>query len=209
MRSTLIEDFLGYMKSIKNCSALTINEYRYDLELFLSYMVARKIDHLSSEEIAERLSPDVEDQTDLSDLDIKFLEKIDLQDLYSYISYLDIYRDNGPSARARKIISIRSFFGYYYKQIGLLSENVAEKLESPKIGKKNPVYLTLDECYKLLNTILDYDGTDFIKYRDYAIIVLLNTGMRLSELSSINVSSIKSIHLPSLEKAIRAYDLFE
>ena len=69
-----------------------------------------------------------------------------------------------------------------------IPENPMEELESPKLKKSLPKYLTLDESVQLLESI---DGRD--KERDYAIITLfLNCGLRLSELCSLNYTDIKS-----------------
>ncbi|HBF76288.1 MAG TPA: recombinase XerC, partial [Clostridiaceae bacterium] len=63
-------------------------------------------------------------------------------------------------------------------------------MESPKISTRHPVYLTLNQSKKLLNTVNAVDGRN--KERDYAIITLfLNCGLRLSELVGINISKIK------------------
>ena len=55
-------------------------------------------------------------------------------------------------------------------------------LDGPKIPKRMPHYLELEEVQRLLNAILENDD-EFYKLRDYSIIMLfLNTGLRLSEL---------------------------
>ena len=62
----------------------------------------------------------------------------------------------------------------------------------PKIEKTLPVYLTLDESLNLLKTIEKSKMKLVYKKRDYAIVTLfLNCGMRLSELSGINISHLK------------------
>ena len=69
-----------------------------------------------------------------------------------------------------------------------IPENPMEELESPKLKKALPKYLSLEESIQLLESI---DGRD--KERDYAIITLfLNCGLRLSELCSLNYSDIKT-----------------
>ena len=61
------------------------------------------------------------------------------------------------------------------------------ELETPKLKKSQPKYLTLDESLKLLGSV---DGKH--KERDYCILVLfLNCGLRLSELVSINYNDIR------------------
>ncbi|CCJ33824.1 Probable integrase/recombinase [Caloramator australicus RC3] len=60
-------------------------------------------------------------------------------------------------------------------------------MESPKINKRHPVYLTLEQSKRLLDSIKGRN-----KERDFAIITLfLNCGLRLSELVSIDISKIK------------------
>ncbi|MDI6601763.1 MAG: tyrosine recombinase XerC, partial [Thermoanaerobacteraceae bacterium] len=86
-----------------------------------------------------------------------------------------------------KVACIRSFYNFLYKKLKVIDYNPASELESPKIGQRNPVYLELEESKRLLDSI---KGSFF--ERDYAIITLfLNCGLRLSELVSINISSIK------------------
>ena len=82
-----------------------------------------------------------------------------------------------------------------------LKINVADQLERPKIKKRNPVYLTLSECYTLLETAKNTQKNEFLQKRDLAIIVtFLTTGVRLSELVSIDVDSIKDDSLSVVGK---------
>ena len=62
-------------------------------------------------------------------------------------------------------------------------------METPKLDKRIPKYLTLDDTKNLLEAVNDMDDRN--KERDYAIITLfLNCGMRLSELVGINIKDI-------------------
>ena len=97
-------------------------------------------------------------------------------------------RDNNERTRARKATTLRMFYKYLTVQKKLLDENPLQELDSPKIKKTLPKYLTLDESLDLLKHI---DGK--FKERDYCIITLfLNCGLRLSELVSLNLSDIRS-----------------
>lgn len=63
-------------------------------------------------------------------------------------------------------------------------------METPKLDKRLPKYLSLDDSKKLL-TVTVNDESDENKERDYAIITLfLNCGLRLSELIGINLQDI-------------------
>lgn len=177
-----VADFLNYMITIKNKSPNTIKEYYYDLRTFLRYLKAKDLNMLSQIEKIEDL-----ENIDVSNFEIEKLKTLTLSNLYEYFSFLATRFNNGPYARARKVASIRSFFKYLYSKAKLIPDNPAKDLESPKLGKRNPRYLTLNESKKLLSAI---DGEN--KERDFAIITLfLNCGLRLSELVNINLSDIK------------------
>ena len=92
------------------------------------------------------------------------------------------------ATRARKVSSIRVFFNYLSQKANLIEKNPAQNLETPKIEKRMPKYLTLDDSKKLLTVTSDEERN---KERDYAIITLfLNCGLRLSELVGININDI-------------------
>lgn len=175
----IVKDFLNYMETIKGKSKNTVQEYYYDLRLFFRFMKIHK----------ELLEEECEfDKIDISDVDIDLIKEISLSDLYSFMSFLSRERDNNSSSRARKVASIRSFFNYITNKAKLLDYNPASELESPKILKKLPRYLNIEESKRLLEVI---DGE--YKERDYAIITLfLNCGLRLSELVNININKIKN-----------------
>lgn len=182
---SLLNEFLGYLLTVKGKSLNTITGYKVDLRLFLKF----------SKKLKKKLKNDVE-EVDISDIDEEFIRTIRLGDLYSFINYITLKRDNGTYARARKTAAIKSFFIYLETKVKVISENPARELESPKMNKRHPVYLTLDQSKKLLGNI---DGRN--KERDYAIIVLfLNCGLRLSELVGIDINRIKGDTLTVIGK---------
>ena len=86
---------------------------------------------------------------------------VTLSDVYSYMNYLSRDRAkhaNSPStgygleatARARKIAAIRSFYKYLTSKAKLISENPMQDLDSPRLKKSLPRYLSLDESIQLL-----------------------------------------------------------
>ena len=172
-----IYDFLLYMSTVKNKSPNTVNEYYFDLRTFFRYLKK-----------ARGLVPnDVEfSDISISDVDLDLIRTVTLDDSYKFMLYLKQERGNTPVTRSRKVSSLHSFFKYLTNRQMLLDVNPLENLEQPKSGKRLPKYLTLEQCYDLLNAV---DGP--YKERDYCILVLfLNCGMRLSELCSINYNSI-------------------
>lgn len=178
----ILEDYLNYMDTIKGISPNTIREYFFDLRTFFRFLKIRY-------KLVDRNTPIEEIQID--DISMELISKINIQDLHAFISYADKNRENGNFAKSRKVASLKSFFDYLHNKVGVISKNPAAQLEFPKTDNRHPVYLTLEECEKLLNTILKNKNKIFRK-RDYAIVILfLNCGLRLSELSSINLNKIK------------------
>ncbi len=176
-----IIDFLNYLETIKGKSINTINGYRTDLTMFFRFLKIYK-------GLYDKKDTEMEfEEVPINDIDNSFLRKIKLADLYAFLAFTEKHRNNGTYARARKVATLKSFFKFLHSKAKILDENLASDLESPKIDKRNPVYLTLEESKRLLSCI---DGIN--KERDYCIITLfLNCGLRLSELCSINISKIK------------------
>lgn len=175
----ILIDFLGYMQTIKGKSPKTVDEYYLDLRTFFRYIKYSK-------GLAPKNVP-FED-IDISDIDISMLETITLTDLYQYLNYLLIERDNNAATRSRKISSLKSFFNYLTNKTGLIKTNPTKELDMPKRKASLPKFLTLEQSIDLLNSI-----SGPYKERDYCIITLfLNCGMRLSELVGINLNDIRS-----------------
>lgn len=88
----------------------------------------------------------------------------------------------------RKISSAKTYFKYLKKN-GLLTSNPFIKIITPKTNKPLPVFLKQEEMVDLFNHNLF--GNDFIGLRDQLILeIFYSTGMRLSELTSLKISSI-------------------
>ena len=189
------EDFLIYLESILGKSRNTINEYYYDLLLFFRFL---KVKSGAAPRDAEFHSIAV------SDFTADDLSKIKLSDLYAFLNYMNNERKDQPATRARKVACLRSFFKYAWSKARIIPENPAAELESPKLTKKLPKYLELEESKALLDAI---DGE--FKERDYCMITLfLNCGMRLSELVGINVSDIREDTLAVLGKGSKERTIY-
>ena len=180
-------DFLNYMQTIKGKSPNTVQGYFYDLRLFFRFILT------SYEMTNPKLS--FED-IDISVVDAALINKVTLSDLYSFVSFVTRERDNTSYARARKVASLKSFFNYAHSKAKIIENNPAAELESPKIVKRLPRYLEIDESKQLLSSV---DGEQ--KVRNFAILTLfLNCGMRLSELVSINIKNIRGGKLSVIGK---------
>ena len=175
--SPIIMDYLTYMSVIKGKSQNTVNEYFLDLRTFFRFIKKKRGLVANDYEFTD---------IKIKDADLNLIKTVTLEDAYSFMLFLQSERSNSARTRSRKVSSLMSFFEYLTNRKMLLDKNPVAELETPKPGKRLPVYLTLEQCYTLLNVI---DGE--FKERDYCIIILfLNCGMRLSELCSINYNSI-------------------
>lgn len=185
----LLRDFLNYMLTIRGRSAKTTHEYYLDLRTFFRYLKQEK----------KLVPPDVPfDQIETSDIDITFIRDITLSDTYDYLSFMAQERPrqaNSPTtgygisvtSRARKIAALRSFFKYLTDKAGLLEYNPISNLESPKVRKPLPRYLTAEDSVQLLESV-----TGPYAERDYCILTLfLNCGMRVSELAGLNLNDFQ------------------
>jgi len=180
-------DYLNYMQTIKGKSENTVLVYFYDLRVFLRFLKLHK----------NIIPKTVEfDEIDISDIDISFIKTVTLSDLYAYMSFVSNKRSNSAYARARKVASLKSFFNYLTNKAKLIDKNPAAELESPKIVKRLPRYLNIEESKQLLTSVEGEHSA-----RDYAILTLfLNCGIRLSELVGLNLKSIKNNTLSVIGK---------
>lgn len=175
-----LEEFLGYIQAILERSEGTVRQYRYDLVLFFRFLLAEDRSLQPEDPAWETI--------DISGVNDSLLRSLQLSDLYSYISWLAVTRKTAPATRARRTSSLRSFFDYLTTKAGVLEENIAANLESPKQVKRLPRHLSLEESRELL-TAASRDASP-LSSRDYCILTLfLNCGLRLSELCNINMSS--------------------
>ena len=173
-----VNDYIKYMDTIKGSSKNTINSYVMDIIIMLKSSKYKK--GLAEKNINFK-------DINVHDITNDFLNKITLDDMHSFLIFEKRYFDNGNSTIARKVASMRSFFKYLNQKAKIIKNNYTDELERPKIGKKKPKYMNLDEANSLLNSI---DSRNF--ERDFLIVTLfLNCGMRLAELCSIKITDIK------------------
>ena len=125
----------------------------------------------------------------IKDIPLSTIKQIKLDDIHAFLSYLTNTYHSKAATRARKASSIRVFFNYLSQKANLIEFNPAQNLETPKLDKRLPKYLSLEDSKRLLNVAGSDDNRN--NKRDYAIITLfLNCGMRLSELVGINIKDI-------------------
>ena len=95
----LLRDYLNYSSNL-NKSANTIREYKYDLVNFLKYL---KLISLNNSKLT------LDDIDTIFDIDSKFLNRVDINDIYEYMTYLKDHCNDSAVTRARKVASIKGY----------------------------------------------------------------------------------------------------
>lgn len=155
----LLCTFLEYLQVEKGYSPNTVASYKSDLKKFLDFSKTKN-------------------KTDIREVKRDYLA--------AYIFNLHKGK-NSPATMARHIASLKGFFRF------LCLENILEidpsiNIETPKLAKKLPKVLTVDEVDMLLRDPLD---VSFFSIRDKAMLELLYaTGMRVSELINLDLIQI-------------------
>lgn len=168
-----VNNYIDYLNNIKRASNNTVASYKRDLMKLCGYF---------------------------DGIGCKQLSDVSSTDLNSYVISLE--RDGMSSATiSRNIASIKSFFIYLLKS-GVIGEDCSDQLKPPKIEKKAPEVLTVDE----VNLLLEQPSKSTPKeIRDKAMLELLYaTGMRVSELVSLKIEDVNLsmgfIHCRDLNK---------
>jgi len=158
----LASRFLAYLLDERNYSPATIRSYRSDLDQFLVF--------LGSRGGGGDPSP----------------EAIDPLVVRAFLGWLHERKDSRATI-ARKLAAVRSFFRYLVRE-GVLAENPARPVRTPRQEKKLPRFLDESEIRILLET----PWTATLKgKRDRALLELLYaTGMRVGELVSIDLEDV-------------------
>lgn len=174
----LVNEYISELSVVKGRSNQTVNEYLSDLRLFFRFLIAKRSNLRSPDELEKNF--------DMSDVDVDFISKITLKDVNEFLIYCAGERSNNTTTRSRKASSIRGFFKYISDKMHYIEVNPVSQLEVAKRKRELPRYLTLEESIQLLNSV---EGPN--KVRDYCILTLfLNCGLRLAELVGLDVRDV-------------------
>lgn len=101
-------------------------------------------------------------------------------------NYLKTLKDKDERTLAHQISVLRSFYKYLILE-GLVKTNPLDNIDLPKISKKLPSVLSIDE----INKLLDINLNDIYDYRNKAMLELMyGSGLRVSELINLKVEDI-------------------
>ena len=112
--------------------------------------------------------------------------KVDMIDVRGFVSD-QVMGGRSKSTVARKLATLRSFFGYLYQE-GYIKINQAKLVPSPKAAKHLPNFLSVDDTFELVQTP---EGVGLLPVRDRAILELLySSGLRVSEVAALNIDDL-------------------
>lgn len=151
------------------------------LKFFIDFLSSKK--RFSSHTI-RAYRTDIEQLIDHlgEDILIKDLNKYDLHEYVSTIS-----KSITSKSLSRKIATIKSLFKFMVAE-NIIENNISKSIKAPKISKKLPNHLTIDEMNLFFDKSLDMVE---MPLRDLSVIDLLySTGVRVSECASILISNI-------------------
>ncbi|MEX0844045.1 MAG: tyrosine recombinase XerC [Balneolaceae bacterium] len=160
----LIEKYLKYLSVERNASKHTIISYQNDLKSFLCF--------------SAKLEEKEEDQIEITSV-TRLTIRLWLGDLSE--------KGFAKTTIARKVAALRSFFKYSFKR-GYVEKNPAHLLVVPKKEQTLPKTATVEDIERMMDEV----DTDTVRgLQDRAILELFyGTGMRLSELTGLNVTDI-------------------
>ena len=154
-----LERFVTYMIAERNASPFTVRNYRREVEQFLQFIQEQEVGRLQ-------------------DVDRRLARR--------YVAWLS---DKGyeRASIARRLSEVRTFFQFLRRE-SVLKINPFETISAPKLPRRLPRYLTVQEMEQLLNTP---DHSDPLGLRNAAILeVLYGAGLRVSELTNLNLSNV-------------------
>lgn len=159
-----ISDFVTYLRLEKSLSDNSIEAYRHDVMKLYKYLIAT-------------------DQSEITP------EKITIEHLHEFLYWInhDENEKINERSQARIISGIKNFFAYLQLD-DIINIDPTDLLQAPKIPKKLPVYLSIEEIDKLINAV---DVTKDEGHRNRAIIeTLYSCGLRVSELVNLRIHNL-------------------
>lgn len=114
------------------------------------------------------------------------LKNADVHDVRGFIAH-QVSQGLNKSTVSRRLASLKSFFSFLCRE-GIIEKNPAKVVPSPKLPRKQPFFLSVDDAFGLVERPV---GSGLMPIRDRAILELLySSGMRVGEMASLDLSDI-------------------
>jgi len=155
-----MNDFIRYLENVRRYSQNTILSYQNDLSQFIQHL-----------------------QEDDKDIQPHHIDVRHIKNFLSYLLSLGLQR----RSITRKLSTIKSFFRYLFRH-GVIESNPAAVVQAPKVGKRLPTVLSIEQARKLMTLP---PGNTFEGLRDRSILELFyGCGLRLSEILDLTWQKI-------------------
>ncbi len=179
MIDKLLTQFLEHLRYERNVSEHTLRNYASDLEQFLDYLSPAETKP-GEKAPAKRTSSQKRKRSEPN------LNQIDHITIREWLSRLHTAHKKKTSI-ARKLAALRTFFQFLVRE-GVLEQNPAKLVATPRLEKKLPVHLSIEDAVRFIETP---DNETNLGKRDRAILELLYaTGVRVAELTKLNLHDI-------------------
>lgn len=132
----------------------------------------------------------------INDIYVTDLDKINRKQIEKYVAKSESGAPLEKTAMRRRLSVVKSIYKYYFSNSDITTNPVLE-MEGAKLEEKEVIKLNADQVKALLDCIQNQEGlkehskaySEKLVYRDLAIVmVLLGTGMRVSELVGLNMN---------------------
>jgi len=155
-----IDSFIEMMEAEKGASQNTIESYKRDLNELFHFLKNRKVD----------------------------IEKADTSDIRGFFEQQANFT-HSPSTIARKLSSIKQFYKFLMND-AVISKNPALVIDAPKLAKKIPKYLNIDEVDTLLATAHNDKSAEGMRLTAL-LETLYASGMRVTELVALQMNNLQ------------------
>lgn len=163
MLSRFNQEFLTHLREEKRFSPETVRGYSIDLHQFTTF---------------------------IADYDPELLKRVAQIDRLTIRHFLGMLAETGrdPRSMARKLATLKSFFKFLHRE-GKIPLNVAAFVQTPKLRKSIPTFMSEEQVDRLLNE-WGNDGS-LLGTRDHAMLELFySTGMRVSEMATLTTAQL-------------------
>ena len=157
----LVQEYKYYLQSVKMMSPNSINSYMNDVTNYVNFLITKY---------------EIDDMNDVTSDDIR-----------DYLTSLK-KKKMTTTSMSRNLCSIKSFHRFLMED-RYTKNNVAKEIVAPKMEKKLPIVLSIEEVTKLLDTV---KGDKPLDLRNQAMLEMIyGTGLRVSELCNIKITDLR------------------
>ena len=161
-----LSDFIAHLTMERGLAPNSVRSYSTDLNDFLAYMQdTRQINSAAG---------------------------VKRDHILDYLTMLQEERQDAPATLARRLVALKLFFRYLTEE-EVVTENVTELMDSPRLWRLLPDYLSEEEVENFLAIFRNVEEWTPLALRNLTMMELLySSGLRVSELADLEVSALNA-----------------